>query len=266
MVILKKDGFYDCGQRKGPSGEWEDYEEKIDTAESWDLLTSWKEPLEIQKDVTCMDFFMLLADMDEALLTVIEMLCNSNIKPYLRKAFDPLPDGWKDDEESKLDRVEIYKNLEVDNGIDLNVFSTEGDWPSAHGVGMPWNDDGSPFSAEEKIKNGMNVWAIEFTPWNELAHLKLTIRPKMWFSYTVWKPGERRKLISNIDDGEEWNYFDKDIDKEKSFQHEINYTVSVGEFFDGFCNELCFFSSPADRDAKREDLKSRLDPDEDKKE
>jgi hypothetical protein len=264
MITLKKDGFWrEHSKKNRETGEYEEVREKIDTTgkESLELIRCWEESMEIEEGVTCNDFFKVLADMDEGLLTMVELLTNSNIKPHVRKAFNPLPPDYVDD--SELTAVEIYKVMEINNhGLDeiLEPYLDD-DYACAHGIGKPWTHgfENDPMTDEEKIAKGCNTYAIEFTPWNQLAHLPLVFKKKIWFSEVVWrKSGKKRKLISNGPD-EGWNVSDMEIDREKGFQREVLWNPRVREFFNGFTNELCFFGSPDDQEEQSAILKGRME-------
>lgn len=264
MLILKKDGFWrEYSKKNRETGEYEERNEKIDTSgpDSLELIRCWEEAMMIDEMVTCNDFFRVLADMDEGLVTMIELLTNSNIKPFIRRAFDPLPPDWKDDE--NLHSVEIYKVMEINNhGLDeLLEPYLDDDYACAHGVGKPWTHgfENDPMTDEEKIAKGCNTYAIEFTPWNQLGHLQLVFKKKIWFSEVVWKKtGKKRKLISN-GPNEGWNVSDMEPDREKGWQREIVWNPRVREFFNGFTNELCFFGSPDEAEKQSDVLKERME-------
>jgi hypothetical protein len=257
-VIMKRDGFYGHRSKKNKeTGEWEEHNSLIDTRgeNSLTFLKFWNKPLTIEEGVLAGDLFRILHQMDPALLTMVELLTDSNWKENLKEAFLPVEEGKKDEAELKF--VEVYRLLEITNYTDLENFELSDDYTCTHGIGKVW-DGPEMVDVPEEEKKDCNAWAIEFTPWNELRNVPLRIRPKLTFSEMVWVQGKRRKMISNGGD-EDWNFSDKDLDREKMRRIELDYTMTLGEFMDGLANELCFFGDPDSRREEQAELQGRLD-------
>ena len=253
-VILNKTGFFlNSSKKNKKTKEWESFSKKINTKSSIELLTYWKHEIKIGNGVLTGDFFHILEDMDSALLTTIEMLTDSNWKKNLV--------GWKDPVEVKdpLDFVEVYKYVDISNHHDLDNPDFE-IYPSCHGIGKPWEGESMNGVSEEDRKR-CNTYAIEFLQWKELRAIPLRIAPKMQFGEIVWKKGKKTK---ESDDGlgklfKKWkmNIPPRDIDKR--ITREFNYTLSVGEFFEGIAGELCFFSTPENRKQQMDVLNERVE-------
>lgn len=248
-VILKRDGFYKVKSVKNnETDEWEQVEKLVDTKgeSSPSFFALWNKPLTIADGVLTGDLFRILHQMDPAALTMVELLTDSNWKDSLKEAFDPVEKVDKD----PLFFVEVYKHMEVGNLHDLRKFELDSEYTCAHGIGKPWEGEGM---ADVPVEERGTVYAIEFTPWNELRNVPLRIKEKMYFGYTVYEQGERRKMVSNGGD-EDWNFFDKDRNKEKSKDMELGYTMTLGEFLGGLANEICFFGGPDDRKEEKQKL------------
>jgi hypothetical protein len=83
-------------------------------------------------------------------------------------------------------------------------------------------------SDEEKVATGCNVYAIEFTPWNQLGHLPLRAKKTAQWAESLWKrngKGKKREFV-------------------KLTNREIEWTPTLREFFCGITSELCFFGDP----------------------
>jgi len=250
-VRLTKNGFVEEKARKNKkTKEWETKTEKLN--KGLRLLGAWRVQIIIDEDVVMRDFFKTLEKMDDGLLTVIEMLTNSNWKPHLGSWRDPIE---KVKDSQPLHAVEVYKYIDINNYSDLDNPEIEC-YPACHGLGSVWNTEGMENVPEDE-RASCNNYAIEFLQWNELKDLKLQLRPKMQFGEMVWKKGKKRKVISNGGNAK-WNFSDRDLVKEKTVRRELKYTMSVGEFFDGLASELCFFGSPQSTKKQKDILNERI--------
>jgi hypothetical protein len=233
-VILKKDGFY--------SKTW-DYNEKkkkgkylIDKLSTsyFTFFEAWNSSLKIEEVVTLKDVAVILKNMDNEVLTVVENLCCSNLKDYLAKDLTPKKDP---DTHAKLKCIEIYKIFEKDNYDDINKWELT-HHTSAHGLGSNWKEGKG------------NAYAIAYTDWSYLLNLPIKLNTTGTLCTTTWKKVKKHKILNGLSVSDRKHVSYKQEDVETYF--------TVGEFFTGLLNELCFFSSPLVRERNVEELKKRL--------
>jgi hypothetical protein len=215
-IILKKDGFH--------VARWNGETRQTDVSElpkDLRFLTGWTHKLEIQEEITLQDLVNIMGDLEPETNTLIELITDSNVLPYLEE----IDKEQKEREEpDNISYIEIYKTLETSE-FEGNKYTYDG--VCAHGIGKEKIVD--EFSKEPYLPN----YGLEFTPWNELkdkpirfGHATLTM-PKGDHDYEV---------IDNLE-----------------------YDFTMGDFFLGLFNELCFFGHPEDRDEQLDELKERVE-------
>lgn len=267
MIVLKKDGFYKYSDDLSDEGLKNDLPRKLELYESYEdqmkFMCSWKDIITVDEDVTCKDLFMILEKMDETLLEIISCLTNSNIVRNLDSWRDPIEDGYVDD--CELTSVELYKIFEIEN-FDVELGYGVSFYPACHGVGKVWDDINVTSGLSEDEKKTCNSYALEYTSWNKLKHLKIKIAEKSKMSKMVWKKCEPRKLFEGITktDGtpldDDWGTIDVEVDRDASTPSEdVICSFSLGDFFNAITSELCFFSSQESREKENDVIRDRVD-------
>lgn len=248
-VILRKDGLW--------VEEWDRSKKRshifrLPEIPSDAILMAWNDGLEIQGTVRLRDVVKyLMQPLNHTMTRMISRLTGANLSEYfaaLKK--DDLENVSKKEhkvDDAKLVAIEVYKYFELSNADDVKRWDFDWKGLSAHGISAP-------------DKEGNHVWAIEFTPWEELMHLPLRLRTEASIEkITYAKQAPRRvgfvkKGSKTISPGTGWIQ-DKRIVKRESFPVEVSYTL--GEFFTGLFDELCFFWTPVKRQEEQEELLRR---------
>jgi hypothetical protein len=245
-VILTKDGFY--------TEEWDrdkgDYTREKLPLDNHLFFSAWNTTFQIEGPVTLKDFVEILKQMDPLILQFVGFVTGANIEAYLEEDLTPIPD---DDDRSELQFIEVYKYYESDN-YNIDHWTMESH-VSAHGIGGPWAD--AYPGDETPVEKRGNQYAIEFTPWNKMMHLPIKLKETVNFTTTTYKKREKPRKTGFFDKqgkmhGEGWT---SDVEHVGWDNKEVVVTYTLGEFFDGLLDELCFFWTPDVRSEKEQDLK-----------
>lgn len=220
-------------------------------------------PINVEGKVTLLDLIRALAKMNVEELHALSLISSAHIAPYLIDFAthpEPVPDA---DDHGKLEAIEVYKTIELDNhssGNDLYDISVS---TSAHGKGEIWNDCMKDVAAGksklEDVKE-CNSYAIEFTPWQKMLDLPIRIRENVYFTEMVWKECKPKKMeIGILGSKRKFSMGMRDRDLvERKGDRKVRGEMSLGEFFTGLFNELCFFGSPASRKVEDGVLRDRV--------
>lgn len=217
----------------------------------------------VDKDVTLLNLVEAMADMNADELHALCLISNANLAPYLIDFAthpDPIPD---EDKFGKLHAIEVYKTIEFDNhdkGDDVFDVSIS---TCAHGKGEVWEDCMKDVAAGkttlEKVKD-CNSYAIEFTPWQKMLDLPITIRPLIYYTEMVWKPCKPKEWKIGVLGSKKKHSMGK-INREvveRKSDKKIKGPMSLGEFFTGLFNELAFFGTPNDRGVQKNIIDDRV--------
>lgn len=255
-VILTKEGLWTdewVYDKEKEEGEYVRTKLMLDTHL---FFAAWNGPLTIEGDVTLSDLVKILKSMDPLVLQFVGVVCGANLDAYLDQDLTPVPD---DDDGSKLTHIEVYKYYETSNFDGETWDMTEA--VSAHGIGAPWQDAYEGQYKDTPVEERGNSYAIEFTPWNKLMHLPIRLLNPSTLSTTTYKKLDKPKNTGFFD--KEGNLKGKGWTRDTEFvgceikKVEVNYTL--GDFFNGLFNELCFFSTPSRRQEKEYELKERVE-------
>jgi hypothetical protein len=250
-IILKKDGLW--------VSEWDGDKKKHVVSR---LLTdnqlffcAWNRPLEIKGTVRLKDLIAYLQTLEPLMLDIIGRIVGANFDDYLKQDLTPARDP---DRKSKLKCIEIFKYYELSNQHDIDNWDFQDCAVSAHGIGAPWEEGCEDVPLE---KRG-NSYAIEFTAWKYLMNLPLRLKESTQITTATWKRqkpkrmGFKRKGSKKFERGLSW-VSDKTVDNYKQQVVKVSYTL--GEFFQGLFDELCFFEAPDVRDAREKEIIGRYE-------
>lgn len=241
-VILKKDGFWSSTWSKRK------HDHVVKRLRDWRLLEGWSRPLTIEKDVVFGDWVRAMKKLNRGLLVVIEMLCDSSIRPYLDKVEGPAKDT-----DSDVTSVEVYQGVEISN-YDLKKYDITFDL-GCHGRGRRWHDE---YSKKLPLEQRGNSYAIEFTDWGTLWDKTLRIDPKVAVNKSTWVIDKRKRKPNAIDKLLKVRRKPRTV-KEWRREEACITSMSLGEFFIGLTSEVCFFSTPSSRDGNMAELNKRID-------
>lgn len=242
-VVLKKNGIFIIDvDRNGKKTQRK-------CCQCNDILDALFLPFFIEGKVTLKSLVDILRDFDTDEILMLEKVSDAHILPYL---FDVWDHPLEKKKNSDLKRIEVYGTFEIDNFDGCNdTYDIQLHW-SAHGIGKPY----------DKKNPEANMWAIEFTPWQNMLHLPLTIRENLFYTEHTWKKlkkshefkvdvlGQKKKHSFGFIDRKLTNPFFK---SKRTFKRQPTFT----EFFQGLFDELCFFGSPATREDEKKTLTDR---------
>ena len=227
-VMLKRDGFW--------TREWfRDRRKDVTAKLPLDLrfFEAWNTPFTIQGRVRFKDVVSILKQMDAQALSVLAMITGANLPAYLSEDLVPVRDP---DRSSRLRFIEVSKYYQVDNqALDHWKMETS---VTACGVGEKERDDKNPRAGS---------FALTYTDWKYLLNLPIRLCPTAQHCTTKWKKA-RRHVIARSMNGKPlfWSSVAGD-GKPRILQTRATY--SLGDFFNGLFDDLCFNWTPADRDA-----------------
>lgn len=224
-------------------------------------------PLTIEGKVTLLDLIKIMAKMNSDELHALSTISDANLAPYLIDFCenpDPIPDT---DDFGKLTAIQVYKILELSNWDSCDDVFDMQLHASAHGIGEIWSDSMKEVNEGraklEDVKD-CNCYAIEFTPWQKMLDVPITIKEFVNYGEVIWKRTKPREFKIGVMGSKKKHSFGK-IDREivnrdemRKGQKKIRTQVSLQEFFNGLFNELCFFGSPAKRKDEDDILRDRM--------
>lgn len=231
-ITLRKDGFY-VGVKPVKASAFIGY---------------WSVPLVIAPDVTFGDFAAWLRVIPSKLLKQLEQLTDTNVRPFLGDDPSSVETVAPD-----VQAVEIYSYVELDNYTEpAQPFEFK------YVIGCHGAAAVSGVADEEPIP-----YALEFTPWGALEHLPLRLNYIAVLCRSTWRaiPPEPNLIAVYHADGSS-TYEDVFGPKTRESEAMTTENVNVGYYtlgavFTALLHELCFFGSPAVRDAKLEELQER---------
>lgn len=220
-LILRKDGFYLCGE-KGENGGYQ--EEKIDKIGLIFLLSNWSSEFSIDGEVTFGELLSILKNGEPEVIHILSHLTNSNILPFIERDLN----NFDKDIDGDISKLEVNMNVSIINN-DIDIFY------DCHGISM---------------LNGAEteIYAIEFVPWGSLLSVPLYTNEKV--SLTEYQ--ERQSNGKGIE---------PDISsRELSFSRgkNGNLEISFGEYLKSLFTEVAFFGSPEERHRNSEELRASL--------
>lgn len=224
------------------------------------LLTT----MEVDKDVTLLDFIKTMAKMNADELHALSVISNCNLAPHLID-FAENPDPQKDDDGMPIQFIEVYRCMEYSNYDLANDVYDLNDYTCAHGIGEIWKD--SMKEVEEgraKLKDveHCNAYAIEFTPWQKMLSAKIRIREFVYHSESTWKKIKPKPWMIGVVGSKKkhkMGMMTRDlVKKDRVPERKIRASMNLSQFFTGLFNELCFFSSPSHRDGQMGVIKGRM--------
>ena len=225
-------------------------------------------PFSIEGTVTLLDLIKILSKMNAEELHALSTIADANLAPYLidfADSPDPIPDT---DDFGKLTAIQVYKILELSNYSSCtDVFDMEM-YSSAHGIGEIWAESMKEVTEGrttlEDVKN-CNCYAIEFTPWQKMLDLPITIKEFVNYGEIVWKkvkPKEWKIGVVGSKKKHSMGKIDREIvnrdEMRKGSSKKIRTQLTLREFFHGLFNELCFFGSPNTRKEQSDVITDRM--------
>lgn len=198
------------------------------------------------EDTTLFDLVKQLTWMNDSEIDALEVLSDANIKPFI----DNLKENVVKSCETSLKGIEVYKQVELDNYETCDDVYKLTTYTSAHGIGDRWD------GVDENVK-GCNTYAIEFTPWQDMFNLPITIAKECVIERHTWKVREQPENF--ILEGTDGSFIDfgpmkKTCVLDTKDPQMITYDMTMREFFHGLFDELCFFGSPQTRSDKQDEL------------
>lgn len=221
------------------------------------FISNWNEFFEIEEGVLFKDLVDLLLSLSDEEIHILSSLADANLKNYIDDVREN-PDPITPSDTRNTEYIEVYRSFEIDNYDTLDdTYKIGSDYTCAHGVGKPWDDEHSMTLPPEERGN---VYAIEFVPWQELFHMPVKIRKEIYYRETEWvktEPrdmefgvlGSDRKVSLGITDRAPKNFITR----------KVTGHMTMGQFFHGLFNELCFFSSPVSRQEQSDVLSERIE-------
>lgn len=186
----------------------------------FDFLSFWNVVLTIDEDVLFEDVINILKEAQEKdTLVVIEMITQSSVEPFLKETDN------KAEANSDLSHLEISKHYEIKDYRDQKVS----EWTESVRCSGVYKE---PKKCSE-TGHVDTCCSVGFTSWAELMKLPIKLAPT----------AEIQK----------WH---KDPKITTEYTVETFYTM--GDFFLGLFDELCFDGSPAGREERKEELMETL--------
>lgn len=209
-----------------------------------EIFSCWTRPVEIRDGFLFGDLIKILKEMDDGTMTLFEMLTNSNVSMFLVQDLTQIE---PEDDGITLTHIEAFKYVEMEDRPNRKTHDVR---VGAHGIGNKWEQgDGDSY-------------AIEFTDWREMLHLPIKINNVGNLQTRKYVKRAKPKKMGFFDqdgklDGELWDLGDEEIESFENVKVEVGFTF--GELFEALFDELCFFSSPVQRQEKKEDLVDRCE-------
>ena len=236
-VVLRQDGFY--------SKDWDPktkgYDEVLIDLSSPEmtLLAHWNSFFEIEGQVILADLVRLLRMMSQPLRIVVGKIAQANIDAYIAPEETMAIAG-----DDHLAFIEVYRGIDIDVQPDgSREFSAS---ESAHGVlKTPMCDPHDPMLTYSTV-------AIEFTPWSQLISVPIRVKQKTSMTTTFYRLCTEEEKKRDVELYGKHSAESVTLDRWE--EQDIEITFSLGEFFSGIFDELCWFSSPARRDRESDNL------------
>jgi hypothetical protein len=220
-ILINKTGFY--------SKEWV-YDEQAGEGSfvitpcqpgcSLCILKYWNADLELD-EITLQELIVLLRQNGQTTIKFLEHLTDCNITPFLHE-IDESYEKQPDDCSIEYIRVGlVVETIKYRERGQVNNKAELTIFPFADGKGKP-------------TKESVDTYGLEFSHWGSLKDLPI-------------------KIQNTVD----LCQIDESVLNEPSIIP-CNYVLSMGEFFTGLFNELCFCGSPDIRDGRLERLKEQI--------
>lgn len=222
-ILFKKSGFYVVDGKDNA----EPLEPDLGT------LSHLRDDFEIDADdpPVLQDFVTWLRSLGEDLL-FIEMYTGACIRPYLEALGAPVLD---DDE--PLTSIAVSTQVEIDD----YSGSLQGDFEFSHG------------NSCSGLTSGGERQAIEFTAWEKLLGVKLTLDPHVCVTEITWTPGDGTK--PGIVDGRWVSGGRVPTSTSRIYR---NPGLTFGDWLQAILGEICWFPDPVTRDREFEVLVDRV--------
>lgn len=255
-IILTKDGLWTDEWVFDKVKDEGDYVRTKLILDNHLFFAAWNGPLTIEGEVTLTDLVKLLKSMHPLVLQFIGVVCGANLEVYLNQDLTPVPD---DDDGSKLKYIEVYKFYETCNYDGKTWEMSES--VSAHGIGAPWEEAFEGQYKDTPVEDRGRAYALEFTHWSKLMNLPIRLLNPSSLSTTTYKKLDKPKKTGFFDKdgnirGEGWT---RDTEYVGTETKEMEVTYTLGDFFNGLFNELCFFWTPDKREEKEAEIKDRVE-------
>lgn len=233
-ILLKKDGLW---LREWEERKWQSCPMSLHPE---DFFPHWNDPFEIKGRVTLQNLVdNVLLKLHPQTRLIVDSITDANLEDYLR----PEQLVPKRERKCEVKGIEVYKTFELSNFREVKEWDFEEGNVSAHGLG----------------KGEEGPFAIEFDPWAHLLHLPLSLQTTAKLCTSTFKKCRPKKLIKG------WG-LTSDRESVSYENQEIFVSFTLGEFFCGLFNELCFFSCPSRRNAQKANLMATIEELEEKEE
>ncbi len=219
MIKLKKTGLYFIENKQ---------EERVEDDLGFVCHLQDSFSLDVDEPPTLSTLVKWFQDLGEDLLFV-EMYTGCRITPYLSK----LGAAVKETEPLKSISVSAYLEFDDYDG------SSQGDFS----VSLHHQCSGINMEGEHQ--------AIEFSPWEGMLNVALSIEPKLYMNTMSWTSGDgsKPKIVDGVFNGS------GRTPTSTATLHRLD-KITFGDWLLAMCNELCWFDSPEKRD---EEFKGLLD-------
>lgn len=223
-VIFKKSGFYTVS----PDQKLESLEPDLG------IVTHFRDDLEISTEdpPTLGDLVTWFRTLGEDLL-FIEMYTGTDVRPYLNALGSPMTDS----ETEPLKSISVGTHVEID---DYNG-SLQGD----HEFGLSHRCSGITAGGEHQ--------AIEFTAWEKMLSVPLTLDTQVYEQKTSWTPGDGSRARI---EGNRWHSAGRVPTSVSTVYRSSG--VTLGDWLQAVLSEICWFPDPVTRDREFETLLSTV--------
>lgn len=209
LILIKKDGIY---TRWWDGDKREYYSERVEDIHDFYLTLMYR--VEVESDVTLRDFIGILREIDA--IQVLESIMSLNIESFIEEMNSPVT--FK----NPLDKIDI-ETLKITKIVSINKFKSNREL-----------DD--HISCSGTI--GAETYAIELTPWNQLAEATINLNDQATFyDSEKYKPEDNSHYVGE----------------------ELTCDFKMLEFLQGLFQELCFHGNPTERDRFAQELMDTCD-------